>query len=858
MDNEIKLIMKFKSFLSTFLLAILFFSLAFYFEGKYLAKKASAVVAPTFVSTFQSIGIYWSPGDGSSSNQSTVQYRASGETTWREGFPLWYDSRDLSPHAIPGYRGSLVHLRAGTSYEVKLTLASGETVTSTVTTWAEVENLPIARIEEIDVDNIASFTIGPEQSGSAGGYVLFIPKSGSSGVLDANRSADYSIDVRAHHVIIRGFTIKDPIKHGIYLNHDKKSYEIHDVIIEENDISGWGRQGYDYNLDSAIYARYDPQPWTRDPADPPVNRIIIQRNKLHHPFADANSWCEDENRNPIPNCDSSNDVHPQGPQAVTFLNAGSNHVIRYNEVYSDDDHYFNDGFSGWYDDSFSGFPNADSDIYGNYISRCWDDGIQSEGGNRNVRIWGNYIDKTISKVAIASTSVGPLYIWRNISNIAQKNPLVTSKGEGVLIKAGGDTKDGTRYADGQTYIFHNTTLQPPGSEKPLGPREGIKGSGGFLSYIMSRNNILHVNSSSGDSIGGSGDTDPSNDFDYDLYNGDVPTGSESHGIDNVPFYVNSNDLDENLKGDFTLNIDSPGYNDGLSIPNFSDSSADSAPDMGAHEANTLPMEFGVNAYLTTPMPSPSPVTSPTPTPGPPQGDINEDGLVDSVDMNLVLDVWGEVAPGNENKDLNSDGWVNSLDAGVVIKDWTGGGQTPLSLERRVSQGTDDAEECLTNNSSYLTSSDLEFVRDDNPEGGSPCASQQVVGIRFQNITIPQGATVTNAYLEFTVDETDTESTNLTFHGENTDSSSPFTTANYNITNRSKTSSYIPWDNVPSWTTVGDTHQTPDLTSIIQEIINRPSWQSGNALTIIVNGIGQRTAEAYEGSASQASLLHIEY
>jgi len=272
----------------------------------------------------------------------------------------------------------------------------------------------------------------------------------------------------------------------------------------------------------------------------------------------------------------------------------------------------------------------------------------------------------------------------------------------------------------------------------------------------------------------------------------------------------------------------------------------SAPDLGAYE-------YGGSLPTSSPSPSPSP--TPTPVPSPSLGDINEDGLVDSVDMQLLLSAWGSHS-GPE--DINGDSWVNSLDAAVVIKDWTGGGQTPVSLERRVSQGTDDAEECLTNNSSYLTSSDLEFVRDDNSGGGSPCTGEQVVGIRFQNITIPQGATVASAYLEFTVDETDTESTNLTFHAENTDNSSTFTSTSYNITNRPKTSSFVSGDNLPSWYTVGITHQTPDLSSIIQEVLNRPGWQSGNALTVIVNGTGQRTAEAYEGSASQASLLHVEY
>ncbi|MGD9282000.1 MAG: hypothetical protein PVF60_13965, partial [Desulfobacterales bacterium] len=62
-----------------------------------------------------------------------------------------------------------------------------------------------------------------------------------------------------------------------------------------------------------------------------------------------------------------------------------------------------------------------------------------------------------------------------------------------------------------------------------------------------------------------------------------------------------------------------------------------------------------------------------------------------------------------------------------------------TLEIWVSQGDDDAEESLASGSVDTTSSDLEIIR----EGST---NNQEVGLRFQNITIPQGATITNAYV----------------------------------------------------------------------------------------------------------------
>jgi hypothetical protein len=53
-------------------------------------------------------------------------------------------------------------------------------------------------------------------------------------------------------------------------------------------------------------------------------------------------------------------------------------------------------------------------------------------------------------------------------------------------------------------------------------------------------------------------------------------------------------------------------------------------------------------------------------------------------------------------------------------------------------------------------------------------------------------------------------------------------------------------------------RTPDITSVVQEIVNRLGWVSGNSLAIIVSGTGARTAESFEGDSAGAPLLHVEY
>ncbi len=174
-----------------------------------------------------------------------------------------------------------------------------------------------------------------------------------------------------------------------------------------------------------------------------------------------------------------------------------------------------------------------------------------------------------------------------------------------------------------------------------------------------------------------------------------------------------------------------------------------------------------------------------------------------------------------------------------------------TIEVRISNGSDDAEERISGSVSR-SSSDLELVFD---AGGN-----QTVGLRFAGANIPAGATITDAYVQFKADEINSENTNLVIHAEATDNASEFKSKSLNISSRPTTTSSVTWS-PPSWNikgVAGAAQKTPDLSSVIQEVINRPGWTSGNALALIITGTGERTAESYEGDAAGAPLLHVSY
>jgi len=205
---------------------------------------------------------------------------------------------------------------------------------------------------------------------------------------------------------------------------------------------------------------------------------------------------------------------------------------------------------------------------------------------------------------------------------------------------------------------------------------------------------------------------------------------------------------------------------------------------------------------------------------------------------------------------NLDIWNPSNGSVVTItNDSSGGGDDgETTVSAQVNDGNDDAEEGESG-AMYLNSSDLELVYDSYQS-----ANNQTVGIRFEGLGIPQGATIENAYVQFTVDETNSESTNLTIKGHDVDNSPTFTSSDNNISSRATTSASVNWSPA-AWNSTGQAgsdQQTPELKSIVQELVNRLGWSQASALSLIITGTGERTAEAYNGSSSSAPIIYVTY
>jgi len=166
----------------------------------------------------------------------------------------------------------------------------------------------------------------------------------------------------------------------------------------------------------------------------------------------------------------------------------------------------------------------------------------------------------------------------------------------------------------------------------------------------------------------------------------------------------------------------------------------------------------------------------------------------------------------------------------------------------VIQGSDDAG--IDNACSYFTTSNETYF------GQCSNGSLIISGFRFQNVQIPAGATINEAHLEFTVDGPYTSVIVVKFFGQRSENSTTFTNTD-RPDNRPLTATFVPWTISDPWS-FGQSRSSPNLASIIQEIVNLPGWASGNALTIITksdSAVPSNTARRVYGWEREKNSNH---
>ena len=144
----------------------------------------------------------------------------------------------------------------------------------------------------------------------------------------------------------------------------------------------------------------------------------------------------------------------------------------------------------------------------------------------------------------------------------------------------------------------------------------------------------------------------------------------------------------------------------------------------------------------------------------------------------------------------------------------------------------------------------------------PIASgDQIVGLRFTDVRIPQGQGIQSAVLEFMPSEDAVDPVNLVIQGEAVDDSAAFTTTVNDISSRTLTTSNVAWNPPAGDWKEGVAQTSTDLTAVVQEIVNRSGWCGGNAMSFVIRDLGAmgpRSATSFDGDPGRAPILRIDY
>lgn len=175
--------------------------------------------------------------------------------------------------------------------------------------------------------------------------------------------------------------------------------------------------------------------------------------------------------------------------------------------------------------------------------------------------------------------------------------------------------------------------------------------------------------------------------------------------------------------------------------------------------------------------------------------------------------------------------------------------TTTEYKRKIQSGNDDAEQ--RGSTMDLNSGDLDFFDSVN----------HWVGLRFTDVTIPQGATILSAVVRFRAEDTDGGTAGTAqIYCQDTDDAAAFSSSANDISSRTLTTATTTWTEIPSWSR-RSSYDTADFTAAVQEVVDRPGWSSGNALAVIfdITATGRdRDAISYDKNAADAPEVIITY
>ena len=363
------------------------------------ARKIADAAEPGDVTvempTLKCLGVRWLiGGDGNANTRIAVAYRKLGSETWNRALDLFRveTAAIREPNRPPAgqtmFAGSVFDLDEDTDYEVKLSLDDPDGGDADrvlrMKTWSEPRLAPDAPKRDVYPGQLAE-ALSAAQPGQVlrlhGGVYrgTFRPKSGAAGrpvgivaagdgeaILDGQGAGNVINAPGLHDVIFENLTFQNA-RWGIAVN-GGANLVLRRCVIRDVDYGFVATRNADAQQHILI-----------------ADNVISGRSTWPR-----NKGIEDR----------------RGVQI-----AGTGNVVCYNRVSR-----FGDAI-----DTFSTYPCAAIDFYGNEISECTDDGIEMDYSQHNTRCFDNRLTNVFQGISVQPVHGGPVYVFRNaIYNIGME------------------------------------------------------------------------------------------------------------------------------------------------------------------------------------------------------------------------------------------------------------------------------------------------------------------------------------------------------------------------------------------------------------------------------------------------------
>ncbi len=207
-----------------------------------------------------------------------------------------------------------------------------------------------------------------------------------------------------------------------------------------------------------------------------------------------------------------------------------------------------------------------------------------------------------------------------------------------------------------------------------------------------------------------------------------------------------------------------------------------------------------------------------------------------------------------------EGVVASSDEGVMAP--------RIKIQYSQSNFAAGATKCFTSEAvTQLFSDSHDFVIKSNGDGDGGTSDlwvyknprnnqyRQNLGFTFQDVNVPKDAIINYAYLSFTAERASSEpsETNITGVAQG-DILAP---TDYTGLVALPRTSNVNWQIPNDWAANG-VYQTPDISLMVQEIVNDGAWTANNSMAFIMTGVsGRHTINARE-NLTAGTKLHIGY